>query len=105
MNMIENRLALHDELVELLGSDHVYFQPPENIKIQYPAIVYFRDDIDNIKADNSNYIRHIRYMVTIIDADPDSEFVEAMINHFVHCNWARHYISDNLNHDVFTLYY
>ena len=26
-------------LIELLGSNNVYFQPPESIKIDYPCIV------------------------------------------------------------------
>jgi hypothetical protein len=29
-------------LLETL-TEHVYFQPPENLKVQYPCIVYQRD--------------------------------------------------------------
>jgi len=103
--MMENRLALHEELVDILGSDHVYFQPPESIKMKYPAIVYFRDDIDNIKADNLNYLRHHRFQVTVIDPDPDTEYIDAILEHFPMCKYDRHYTADNLNHDVFTIYY
>ena len=34
------RLELQNKLEELLGSRHVYFQPPESVKMEYPAIKY-----------------------------------------------------------------
>ena len=50
--MESRRLKLHERLVEILGTDHVYFQPPENFKLEYPAIVYSRKQISNRFADN-----------------------------------------------------
>ena len=47
-----NRLELHEILVDALGSRNVYYQPPENIKITYPAIVYSKTDIWKNKADD-----------------------------------------------------
>ena len=38
------RLDLQKLLVELLGSDNVYFQPPPSVQMNYPAIVYKLDD-------------------------------------------------------------
>ena len=31
---------LHQVLVRILGSNNVYYHPPVNLKISYPAIVY-----------------------------------------------------------------
>ena len=35
-----SRLELHALLVELLGSTNVYYEPPETLKMSYPAIRY-----------------------------------------------------------------
>lgn len=99
-----SRLQLQRELEELLGSKNVYYQPPESIKMQYPAIVYSRSDIENTFANNAVYKQSYFYELTVIDDDPDSEIVAA-ISKLPTCRFNRHYTADNLNHDVFTLFY
>lgn len=99
-----NRLELQAIFEDLLGSQNVYFQPPESIKLKYPAIVYSRSDIQNEHADDSVYIQSYFYEVTVIDKDPDSEIVMA-VSRLPKCRYDRHYTADNLNHDVFTIYY
>ena len=101
---MENRLALHEELCNILGSRNVYFQPPENIKINYPAIVYARHKIENLHADDIVYKQNKSYQITVIDRDPDSEAVNK-ISQLPMCTHNTNFVSDNLNHDVFTLYY
>ena len=98
------RLKLHGELVDLLGTRNVYFQPPESIKIRYPAIVYSRERIDEKFADNGTYNKTIGYKIVVIDEDPDSEIVEKVSN-FIGTRFVTHYTSDGLNHDVFSLNY
>lgn len=99
-----SRLMLHEELVNILGSRNVYFQPPESIKLVYPCIVYNRKDITNNFANNDVYGQNIAYQVTVIDNDPDSEIVKR-ISKFPKTKFSNHFTSDNLNHDVFTIYY
>lgn len=99
-----SRLELHEVLCELLGSRNVYYQPPASVKMQYPAIVYSRSDIDNEFANNRVYMQSLRYEVIVIDKNPDSEHVMA-VSRLPMCSFDRHYESDNLNHDVFTLYF
>lgn len=101
---MNRREELHEILCEALGSRNVYFQPPESIKMQYPAIVYSRDDIDNNFANNYVYMQSLAYSVTVIDSDPDSEVVDR-VSKLPRCQYDRHYKSDNLNHDIFTIYY
>lgn len=101
---MHNRLDLHELLCEVLGSRNVYYSPPESVKIKYPAIVYSRSDIDNKFANDSVYKQSHVYSITVIDDDPDSEIVERMSN-IPKCKFDRHFVSDNLNHDLFTLYY
>lgn len=103
-NLKDRRLALHAELINILGSNHVYFQPPESIKMTYPAIVYERYDIPTLDADNEKYLRNCKYRVTVIDKDPDSVVVDRL-SKFRFAKFNRHFAADGLNHDVFLVYY
>lgn len=103
--MKSRRLSLHKELKEVVGSDSVYFQPPSTIQMKYPCIVYNRDFMDEVYANNRTYANRYRYSVTVIDKSPDSEILDKLKERFTLISFDRHYISDNLNHDVFTLYY
>ena len=43
-------LNLHDEFIQILGTQNVYFQPPASTKLKYPCIIYkiaSRDDLIN----------------------------------------------------------
>lgn len=99
-----NRLDFHEVLCEVLGTRNVYYQPPESVKMKYPAIVYSRNDIENIFANNGVYKQSYFYQVTVIDYDPDSEIVHK-VSQLPMCIFDRHFTSDNLNHDVFTICY
>ena len=99
-----SRIDLQDMLEELLESSNVYYQPPTSIKMNYPAIVYSRDDYDNLFADNGVYAQTKAYMITVIDKNPDSEYVDK-VSKLPMCTFDRHYVADNLNHDVFTIYF
>jgi hypothetical protein len=99
-----SRLDLQTKLETLLGNQNVYYQPPASVRMNYPAIVYSRSNIENRHADDDVYMQAYFYEVIVIDEDPDSEVVEN-ISKLPGCRFDRHYTSDNLNHDVFTLYY
>lgn len=100
-----SRLKLHNELKELLGSNYVYFQPPESVKLHFPCIVYARSSGDTDFADNISYRYTQQYEITVIDPNPDSEYIDKMIHAFSMITFNRHYTVDNLNHDVFKLFY
>jgi hypothetical protein len=102
--MSDRRLLLHEELVGVLQTRHVYYQPPESIKLTYPAIIYSRQEIGNVFADNEVYKQAHRYRVIIIDADPDSEITERM-SKFATAKYERNYKANGLNHDVFSIIY
>ena len=101
---MHDRLELHEVLCNILGSRNVYFQPPESIKMKYPAIVYSLNDISNKHGDNLTYTQSISYSVTVIDKNPDNKIVGSIAK-LPFCRFNRHFTSDNLNHYVFTLYY
>lgn len=89
---------------QILGSSNVYFQPPESVKMHYPAIVYSLDDIANTYADDRPYLSARRYKVTIIDRNPDS-ILPGLMNALPFCDFDRAYATDGLNHWVFSLYF
>ena len=101
---MNTRLDLHELLCDVLGSRNVYFQPPESLKMSYPAIVYSRSRIYNTFANNSVYKQKRAYDLTVIDENPDSEIVDK-ISKLPLCRFDRHFTSDNLNHDTFTIHY
>lgn len=101
---MDRRPELGQIFREILGSGNVYFQPPGNVQMRYPAIRYERSDMELKHADNSPYNNRIRYTVTVIDSNPDSEFVK-LVSMLPLCRYDRHYVQDNLNHDVFTIYF
>ena len=96
------RLELHELLAELLGSRNVYYQPPESVRMKYPAIKYSRDDIQNTFANNNVYMQQYAYEITVIDEDPDSEIVDK-ISKLPTARFERHYTSDDLNHDIYKI--
>lgn len=99
-----SREDLQYKLVELLGSNHVYYQPPEDLKIEYPAIIYSKSRIDTKKANDTTYKKDVRYDITVIDRKPDNPVINKLLD-LPYCSYDRNYKSDNLNHDTMTLYY
>lgn len=99
-----SRLDLHEILCGVLNSRSCYFQPPSSVRMQYPAIVYSRKDVEKRSADDMAYRKLPSYELVLIDKNPDSEFVDKLLD-LPYCSFDRHYKSDNLNHDVFTLYF
>lgn len=100
---MKTRLELQTKLKELLGSKNVYYQPPASVKMEYPAIRYSKNDIIGRYADNGIYHKTTRYEVIVIDKRPDNKIIDKLLD-LPHCSYDRHYTSDNLNHDVFTIY-
>lgn len=98
------RLDLHKILVDILGSDQVYYQPPATVQMKYPAIVYSPENGHLLQADDSKY-RHVRrYQVSVIDRNPDSD-IPAKVFALPYASESRTFAVANLNHFVFTLYF
>lgn len=92
-------------LLEGLGDGvSVYFQPPPEVQMSYPAIVYNRDYLVTEWADNIPYSGTDRYQVTLIDPDPDSP-LNAKLKAMPMMKYVRHYTSANLNHDIYNVYF
>lgn len=99
-----SRLDLQYLLEDLFGSTNVYYQPSTNTRMQYPAIRYARENIDEQYADNRTYIMSNLYQIVVIDPHPDNPVIEKL-EELEYCSFQRHYIADNLHHYVFSIYY
>ncbi len=99
----DKRIQLHNELTSIVK--HCYFQPPESVKLIYPCIVYELEDIDVNYANNDKYLKCRRYSLTLIGKDPDTEYIDKILDNFKYCRFDREYIVDGLIHDTFDLYY
>lgn len=100
--MARSRLELQS-LLETL-TQHVYFQPPTNVNMSYPCIVYQQDAGKSEFADDVPYRYTKRYSVTVIDQDPDSPIPDKLAA-LPTCTFNRAFTADNLNHTVFNLYF
>jgi hypothetical protein len=98
------RLQLHSILKAILGNNNIYFQPPAGLIMSYPAIVYRRDSDYVGHAGNKPYNRRIRYQVIAINSDPDSN-IPSKIAELPLCTFDRFYTADQLNHDVFNIFF
>lgn len=85
-------------------TDNVYFQPPENMLIQYPCIIYERDSRNTKFADNKPYNSVKRYAVTVIDRDPDSDIPDKVAE-LPLSTFNRNFRADGLNHDVYEVFF
>jgi hypothetical protein len=94
------------ELQSLLETftEHVYFQPPTNVQLQYPCIVYQRDFAHTLYADGRPYKNTTRYAITVIDRDPDSDIPEKVAEMPMSA-FNRFFTADQLNHDVYVVYF
>lgn len=101
---MDKQTELQNLLEDILGSRNVYFNPPNNLQMRYPAIRYEIDEFDDLNADDTAYLTNCRFKVTLIDYDPwpDTLF---KIKSMAMSKFDRWYSADNLNHFVFTLYY
>lgn len=99
--MSKTRLELSQTLHKIC--ENCYYSPP-NIGIVYPCILYELSNVTDHHADNLKYLSYKRYSLTLIDENPDSELFQKLMD-LEFCSFDRYYVSDNLNHFVFTLFW
>lgn len=97
---------LQEILQGILGNyGKAYFQPPENIKLKYPCIVFERTNALISYADNNPYQVTKRYTVTLITKSADNDKYLDQLLQLPMCTFDRQFVTDNLVHDVFNIYF
>lgn len=101
----QRRLEFDGELRTLLGTKNTYFEPPANVRMQYPCVVYSRSGIYDTRADDLKYLKRQRFSVTVIDTNPDTEWPQMILDHFPYARFDRPFSADRLAHYVISVYY
>ena len=99
-----SRLILQSTLEEILGTNNVYFQPPESLKLNYPCIIYELTTFKDHYADNLIYEGRKQYKLTLVHSNPDNDIVEAL-RALPLCKFSTSFTKDYLNHYIFNIYY
>lgn len=100
-----SRQELHNKLLEIMGTNNVFFQPPETLKLTYPCIVYARNPKAIKRADDRAYTIVNSYSLTLIQKSPKDDYVDDLLIAFPMIEHDQHFVTENLNHDIFTLFY
>jgi|SRR6185436_18484811 len=93
-------------LAELFGDSikKVYIQPPAGMEMEFPCITISRAQGNTAFADNLVHRHQKRYSLTAIAKDPDPGLYEVLAD-LPRCVHDRSFPADNLNHDVFTIFF
>lgn len=88
------------------GIKKCYFEPPTNMQLKYPCIIYKLRGNEADFADNIRYMKRKIYTVTIITEDPDSEIPDILEEMFPYCSMdSPPFVVDGLHHYTYTLYF
>ena len=96
---------LNDILVEILGSENVYYEQQEDVKLKYHCIVYKLATPSTMKANNHLYFYMDCYELTVITEDPYNTIAKQILEKFTYASSKGRYIGDGLYHDSITLYF
>lgn len=101
---LTRREELSAMLKTLLGNDNTYFQAPPSTGMQYPCILYDRDDVSTQHADDKPYRWAQRYQLTLISKNPDEPAYDKLVE-LQYCAFSRSFATSGLHHDVFVIYH
>ena len=96
---------LQSALETFMGNRNVYFQPPSNVHMTYPCIIYDWATPDIEYANNFIYMHTKSYLVTIVDQNKISEIPDKFLRAFQYVKPGRIYKADGLWHFTFNLFY
>ena len=99
------RVDIQEKFKFLLGSNNVYYQPPANLKMKYPAIVYSLDGLDVKRFDNRRLINKNCFSVTHIYRNESENLVETMLKNFEYISFDNRSIVDGIYNDHYTIYW
>lgn len=103
--MMNKRVALQNLLTSFQTqageTPHVYFDPPESVKMTYPCFVYHYIGNSDVKANDQVYLRSEEYTVRYITKKADPILPEAIMD-LPYVTFENHYTSENLHHFMFT---
>jgi len=97
----QKRIKFHNKLLSILPGVKIYYNPPDNIKIQYPAIIYKDSSIKSVRADNIKYITSPGYKVTYISSNPIDPNISILLKNLNMLEYSNSYYLNNNKYTVF----
>ena len=102
---MDQLLSSLEYILEAKGLEaKVYIQPPAGMQMEYPCIAIERDTGETAFADNNVHRHQKRYQLTAIDEEPVSPLYDVLAS-LPRARHDRSFPADNLNHDVFTMFF
>lgn len=83
---------------------HVYFNPPEGIRMEYPCVRITRTGVYTMRAENGNYLMFDRYSYVYITQDPEDPNIHGILKLFTRIRHASTVTKDNLYNENYVLY-
>ena len=97
---MELRDKLEAIMEECEEEPHLYFQAPESVKMEYPAIRYNLSTLTSDYADDTPYHNTVSFEITYITRSPSSKVPHRLLKEPM-LAFDRHYRADNLYHYVY----
>lgn len=98
-----DRLSLQTELETFIPT--VYFQPPANLTLKYPCIIYNKTGKERKYSNNGLYFVKQEYQLMVIEKNPDSKVADDIEEKLQYCEIRQYYTVDQLNHTILNLHY
>lgn len=83
---------------------NVYFTPPDNIQLKFPACVVTREDFEVKKANNNPYFSSMGYKLVYMSREEADDIFIKMSNTFKYSSFRTEYKVNGLYHKVFVVY-
>lgn len=90
-------------LKKAVAHNRVYFQPPENLRMDYPAVIFHLSRNKTTHASDGRFKDNQEYTVILITEDPQPDALDAILN-IPYSTLETTYVSNGMNHFVFTIY-
>ena len=101
MNKREALQSILMQFQEQAGeTPHVYFDPPESVKMVYPCFVYHYIGNGTLYSDGKPYLQSEEYSVRYITKKADPDLPKAIMQ-LPYVAFDSHYTADNLHHFMF----
>lgn len=100
---MRTRLELHNELLQFVSK--AYYQPPSDIRMQYPCVIYAKLTPHTEQANNRLYKKFNFYQLIVVEPDPDSELADRIVDHFQYASINNRAVVDRLHQTTINLYF
>ena len=83
---------------------NVYFTPPDNIQLKFPACVVTREDFEVKKANNNPYFSSMGYKLVYMSREEADDIFIKVSSAFKSSSFRTEYKVNGLYHKVFVVY-